>query len=386
MSLAIRPIAITDAELDSSSVSETADFAYSATAPFTVDDTAYSAAAIAGRKYKSLTGGATQTVTFTDSNDLTNWTAHGLAGGERVAFRTTGSLPSGLSTSTLYYVKFWSSASFQVSLTNGGAAVTFTGTGSGTHTAYIDPNWGNAVTDTTNWQELGPTNTGAMFDDSNTTKTEASTSIEVVLTPGSRFDCIGLLGLEGVSQVQIVANDGAEIYNETYSLADSGFADDWYFATYAEAFYHSKFGVSDIPPNSGVQVTITLTGPGTVKCGNCIPGLSKDIGDAELGADIGIDDYTLVERDEFDNVDITPRTYNDRGDFELWVTRAKNRSVMALLTAYRATPLLFFMVPADDLDWGWDPAGIQYGLPRSFKSQIREEIRPVITFEIEGMS
>jgi hypothetical protein len=57
-----------------------------------------------------------------------------LPGGTVIMFETTGALPSPLTPYTLYYVKYVSAVTFNVSLTNGGAAINTTTAGSGVHT------------------------------------------------------------------------------------------------------------------------------------------------------------------------------------------------------------------------------------------------------------
>lgn len=61
--------------------------------------------------------------------------AHGFAGGERLRFSTTGSLPTGLNTTTDYYVQVIDANSFYVTTTPGGYAtlVNTSGSQSGTH-------------------------------------------------------------------------------------------------------------------------------------------------------------------------------------------------------------------------------------------------------------
>ncbi len=66
-----------------------------------------------------------------------NWTGHGLAAGSPVAFTTTGTLPTGLTPSTTYYVAATpapTANAFSVAATAGGDAIIFTGSQSGTHT------------------------------------------------------------------------------------------------------------------------------------------------------------------------------------------------------------------------------------------------------------
>ena len=62
--------------------------------------------------------------------------SHGLTAGTKVCFTTTGTLPSPLAINTVYYVLAagLGANSFEISLTNAGAAIVTTTNGSGTHT------------------------------------------------------------------------------------------------------------------------------------------------------------------------------------------------------------------------------------------------------------
>jgi hypothetical protein len=88
---------------------------------------------IAGQNINASIG----TFTIGASPDLTFGSAAGTpAVGTPVQFTTTGTLPTGFSLNTTYYVRSVSSNTCQVSTTQGGSATTYTnGTGSGTHTA-----------------------------------------------------------------------------------------------------------------------------------------------------------------------------------------------------------------------------------------------------------
>ncbi|HMN87177.1 MAG TPA: hypothetical protein PKA74_14455, partial [Bauldia sp.] len=87
-------------------------------------------------------------------------TSHGLAVGDRVVFSTSGSLPSGITAGTMYYVKTVPSTStFTVASTSSGSAIRTTGSQSGTHKMTSSAMWvcssnsagcggtGNGVTD-----------------------------------------------------------------------------------------------------------------------------------------------------------------------------------------------------------------------------------------------
>jgi len=58
---------------------------------------------------------------------------HGLIDQQRIAFTTTGALPTGLSINTDYYVKYINTSTFNVSATPGGANINTSSAGSGTH-------------------------------------------------------------------------------------------------------------------------------------------------------------------------------------------------------------------------------------------------------------
>jgi hypothetical protein len=80
-------------------------------------------------------GTSTATVTYSTTNIL-SLSNHGLSVGDPVTFTTTNTLPTGLSTATLYYVIATNLGTnqFSVSTTFNGGAVSITAAGSGTHT------------------------------------------------------------------------------------------------------------------------------------------------------------------------------------------------------------------------------------------------------------
>lgn len=387
MALLVRPVTITATELTSSNASESVS-AYSATTQYATGDQVYDATTM--RIYEAVAGGTTHTFVAGDvdtGNDVITWTAHGIADDTPIIFRGS-SLPSPLTAGTTYYKRPGLSAdNFKVSTTSGGSAVNLTTTGSGTMTFQLTTeNYGRAVTNVSYWLDIGPMNKWAMFDTYNTTQTSRASNIEVQIAPGTRVDTVALLNLSGASSVRIQANNGSTYYDQTFSLTETAFADDWYAGTYSETHYKNRFAVSNITPNSGTTLTITISGSGTVYCGSCIVGLSKDIGGAEYGAEVGIDDYSLIERDDYGTLTITQRDYNDRGDFSLFVPKEKNAAILSLITSYRATPALWLMVPDDTVVGDWDGPGIIYGIPTSFKSLIREPSHVWYNLELTGLT
>lgn len=72
----------------------------------------------------------------TAENTLDRGTDHGFLDGDPVYLTTTGSLPTGLSAGTQYYVTDIGAESMKLSATFGGPVIDITDTGAGTHTVY----------------------------------------------------------------------------------------------------------------------------------------------------------------------------------------------------------------------------------------------------------
>ena len=83
----------------------------------------------------STSSRSSATVTISNASPaVVTWTAHGCADGDPIYLTTTGALPTGLTASTVYYVKYVDANSFQVSTTPGGTSINTSSAGSGTHT------------------------------------------------------------------------------------------------------------------------------------------------------------------------------------------------------------------------------------------------------------
>lgn len=89
------------------------------------------------------------TVTITNASPAVfTWSTHPLVPGSIIQLTTTGTLPTGLSLATNYYViaTALATGTFEVSATPGGAAVNTSSAGSGTHTATTQTNVQNGAT------------------------------------------------------------------------------------------------------------------------------------------------------------------------------------------------------------------------------------------------
>ena len=117
-------------------VTSTTKFTVSATSGGTaINTTTVGSGTHSYARLVTTTGSQSGTHTFFKAGAPSVATAasHGLALGDAIALSTTGSLPSPLSTSTVYYVVPLTANTFTLSLTSGGAGITMSGSQSGTH-------------------------------------------------------------------------------------------------------------------------------------------------------------------------------------------------------------------------------------------------------------
>lgn len=121
----IPPLEITAARLTSSTAPEpgVGEVAYSASTPYVIGQ-------------QVIIGAPTSTVTITiASPGVFTWVGHGQPIWTPIVFTTSGTLPTGIVSGTVYYMKTILTDTFEVSATIGGASVVTTGSQSGTHTA-----------------------------------------------------------------------------------------------------------------------------------------------------------------------------------------------------------------------------------------------------------
>lgn len=86
-----------------------------------------------GTDWNQVQNASSATNTYTNATNLINATAHPLIDNDLIKLVTTGTLPVELSNAVVYHVINANANDFQISLTLGGSAVSFTDDGSGTH-------------------------------------------------------------------------------------------------------------------------------------------------------------------------------------------------------------------------------------------------------------
>lgn len=248
--------------------------------------------------------------------------------------------------------------------------------------SLVGSNVGNPLTDATKWLPLGASNRWKLFDRSVTSQTTNADDIEVVIQTVGRVDSVAILNVNAAS-VQVVAADATDgvVFDETYSLVSSSGITD-IFAWLTEPIERlADYYVTGLPTlYANLELTITIASPGgTAMCGGLVVGLSREVGGAQYGATVGIQDYSRKITDTFGNLTVFEGAFSKRGNFTVFVDSALTDQVQVLLARYRATPIVYVGSEA----YG---STLIYGFYRDSNVEIAGPNHSILSIEIEGLT
>lgn len=231
------------------------------------------------------------------------------------------------------------------------------------------------------WLDIGPNNIHAMFDNQVSTSTVSTTPLTVVFKPGI-FNSLAFFGLVGNS-LTITVRDGTGgtvIYTKTFSL-DGTIISDWYQYYFEPFVQRGEAVMSDIPPYTNAEVTVSLSGSGNVAIGLCSFGTFYELGNAEYGASAGITDYSRKDTDDFGVTTFVQRAYSKRMSARLMFDNAQLNKVQRILADIRATPCVWIGVDDED----YLPLTV-FGFYRDFSVDIAYPTKSYCSLEIEGLT
>lgn len=240
------------------------------------------------------------------------------------------------------------------------------------HTPASSPTW---------WVLVGATNRWKMFDASVGAQSTRADLIDFTLEFSERINAIGLLNLTAAS-VQVTATSAADgvVYDQTFDLTSDSGITDWYAYFFEPVVRKTDLFVSDLPPYADLSIRIQVVNTGTTSAlGECVAGLSREIGGVQYGATVGIQDYSVKQQDAYGNFSILERAYSKRGQFNVSMDAGITSEVERLLAEYRATPILY--VGSDDID-----ATLIYGFFKDFNISIAFPNTSYCQIEIEGLT
>lgn len=377
----IEPITITDTNLTSSNVTEADYPVWDATTAYAIGTYCIRTTG-EHRVYQALRG-TSATVTMTIASPcVVSWTAHGLAAGTKVVFKTTGALPTGIVAGTTYYVLAPLTDSFNLATTVGGIAVITTGTQSGVHTAGTNLNQlpsANLTGLVPLWLDVSATNRWKMFDTLNNSQTTNADTITVTFTATSVVTAFYAGNVDCDSWTLTVTDptDGL-VYTETQSMVISNSGSS-FWAWGFRKIQKKTLAVSVLlPPYAGAITSITFTKTGgTPAVGQCVIGPWTDIGLSQYGLGTDIKDYSTVRFNTDGTSETTERGSSKRMTLDITLPNTDIDWVQNLLTNYKQTNLVW--LGATDYE-----STCIYGRYSSFKNIIPYPTQSKMALQIEG--
>lgn len=252
---------------------------------------------------------------------------------------------------------------------------------------FVGTNTGNdplLETDASRWLDLGATNRWAMFDQAKGSLSSGTSTIQVVLTPG-RIDSLALLDLnaKSVRVTVTIAGVSTPVYDKTQSTNIGGRGiDNWYDWFFAPIGQRTTLLFDDLPSYKNGIVTVLIDGGGTsapVACGTLLIGRMFQIGTTLSGADLGINDYSKKDRDQFGVVTLVARPFSDSNKYSILMDSAQVDAVRNALSNLRATPTVW--IGDDGLD-----ALQTYGFYSSFRINVALlNGTSTVSLEVEGL-
>lgn len=253
--------------------------------------------------------------------------------------------------------------------------------------SLVNSNTGNVpdAAGSTFWAFVSSDNKHAMFDGQVSTQTTNSLNLTTIIQATPYWvDAIALMNITGTSAQVVVTDGGASppIYNQTFDL-ETSIVDDWYEYFFEPFVFEDQLVITGIPLRLNAQITVTITGAGTVGLGEFIFGTLYTLGDygTEQGATIGIIDYSRKDTDPNTGVvTFTERAFSKRMSATFLLDNTGLRTVQRLLADVRAVPSVYIGSESAD----YQPL-VVYGFYRDFSIDIAYPTRSLCRLEIEGL-
>ncbi len=229
---------------------------------------------------------------------------------------------------------------------------------SANHRVYESVQAGNlnhdpATDDGTWWLDVSATNRWRAFDQRLSAPVENNGTITYLIEPGSLVRGIGLVGVSATeATVRVRDSSGTVLIFQTQNLADySELIDAITMATVAPKFQNTAV-FEDIICTAGNRIEVVIgDGTGSVKVSEIVLGDILKIGEPLYGAEVGIDDFSVYDTDQFGNVDIVERGYRDIVEFPVIVRNSNIARLKSEMTEIRAR-MAFFYIDTDGTDYG----------------------------------
>jgi hypothetical protein len=203
------------------------------------------------------------------------------------------------------------------------------------------------VDDTTNWVELGYSQSWMMFDDYTSSQTVKSSAIEVEIE-SSKCNSLVVYNVNASSMTVLVEDQSTipatELLNETYSFYQPTTSASYWDYFYADIDRYSSMRVTiPIAYNTTTTVTFTPLTDQDVKVGHVQVGRAKSIGKSQYGLNAQIKSWGRKDENDFGEVYLKKGKTAKKLNLDLFIERGSFDDVFQALEALDSTPIGFDM-------------------------------------------
>jgi hypothetical protein len=230
------------------------------------------------------------------------------------------------------------------------------------------------------WEIVGATNLWKLTDEKLVDQCVNEQLIQVSYKPGSLVNSLALFNVRAANvNIRVYDDTDGEVYNEDYSLIDNSDVTDLYQYYFSPPRPLTEFVALDLPSYASATITITLSvTSGEVACGQIVMGRQYSIGVTQFGSGVGMDDYSLKDRNAYGIPSLVERDYSQTLDLDVNIPFQNTRPVQRLLSEYRAKPIAW--VGVDSGDYGM----LVFGVYDRFRIQTKNAVFAKCTIYVEG--
>lgn len=193
------------------------------------------------------------------------------------------------------------------------------------------------------WADVGASNQWAMFDGALGSVTQSAAGITVVLRPGV-VSALAVMQVQAESvRVRMLDEPGGMVVYDRSETMNRAFIGDWYEWTTAPFEYQPEAIFQNLPMYATCELEVSITADtlNPAQCGELAVGATYTLGDPQMGAKLGITDYSRKVTDEWGNTTLVQRAFAKTLDLPLVLDAAQLSKTYGVLAGLRATPCVF---------------------------------------------
>jgi hypothetical protein len=229
---------------------------------------------------------------------------------------------------------------------------------------------------------VSATNRWKVFDTSNSTQTTQANSISYRIKPGVAITSFAALNLSNALSIRVRLVDATygTVYDKTTDLSAVQPEPEWWSWFFGARVSPELSFTSDLPAYPTADLLIDLTGGAGLAVGVFLFGQARQIGlGVNLGANVGIQDYSRKETNEFGDTVLVQRAFSKRASFDMLVEKADVDRTASFLTSLRAVPALY-------IGYSKYESTVVFGIYRDFQITISYATHSDCSIDLEGLT